>query len=228
MLTAIIVAAGSSRRMSFDKLFAEIAGKPVIAHTIAAFEYAGAVTSIIVVAQQDRHGEIDRIVRDLGFKKVRAIVQGGEHRQDSVRAGLENLSDESRYVAVHDAARPLVTPEQIERVYRAVQKHGAASLAAPIADTLKRVDVNLVVTESVDRHQLFAMQTPQIFERKILDEAYREVFAGKISVTDEVSAVERNGGKVALVSNEQPNLKITFPGDLELAEFVLTQRRKSR
>ncbi|MEY2541194.1 MAG: 2-C-methyl-D-erythritol 4-phosphate cytidylyltransferase [Verrucomicrobiota bacterium] len=227
MLTAIIVAAGSSRRMGFDKLFAEIAGKPVIAHTIAAFEHADAVTAIIIVARQDRHSEFEKIVRDLGFKKLRAIVPGGEHRQDSVRAGLENLPNDSRYVAVHDAARPLVTPEQIEHVYQVAQMQGAASLAAPVADTFKRADVDLIVKESVDRHQLFAMQTPQIFERKILEQAYRAVFDAKAAVTDEVSAVERNGGKVVLVENDDFNFKITYERDLKLAELVLQQRAGS-
>jgi 2-C-methyl-D-erythritol 4-phosphate cytidylyltransferase len=248
MLSAIIVAAGSSRRMGFDKLFAEIAGQPVIAHAISAFERTASVSSIIVVAREDRHHEIELIVRDGSFKKVHAIVKGGEHRQDSVRAGLEKLpvdatpARSARYVAVHDAARPLVTPENIERVYDVAQKHGAAALAAPVSDTLKRADADpfdlrfphggpagliFVVKESVDRHQLFAMQTPQIFERTILEEAYRAVFAKKIPVTDEVSAVEHAGAKVMLVPNEQPNFKITYPSDLKLAEFVLTQISKS-
>jgi len=228
MLAAIIVAAGSSRRMGFDKLFAEIAGKPVIAHTIAAFENAQDVAAIIIIAQQDRHAEFENMIRGQAFKKIHAVVAGGEHRHDSVRAGLENLPKDTRYVAVHDAARPLVTPEQIHLVYQAAQKHGAASLASPVSDTLKRADVDLVVQESVDRNQLFAMQTPQIFERTLLENAYRAVFHAKIAITDEVSAVERSGGKVLLVSNEQPNFKVTYPGDLQLAEFVLTQKTKPR
>ena len=224
MVSAIIVAAGSSRRMGFDKLFAEIAGKPVIAHTLSAFEQTGSVSSIVIVAREDRHPEIEKIVSDGSFKKVHTIAKGGDHRHDSVRAGLEKLSNDASYVAVHDAARPLVTPEQIEDVYQLAKKHGAVSLAAPVPDTLKRVDVDLVVTGSVDRHQLFAMQTPQIFERRILEDAYRAIAAKKISVTDEVSAVEQNGSKVVLVSNEQPNFKITYPSDLPLAEFVLIKR----
>ena len=227
MLTAIIVAAGSSRRMGFDKLFAEIAGKPVIAHTVAAFDSANVVTSIVIVAREDRHREIESIVRDQNFKKIHAIVNGGEHRQDSVRAGLDRLPENARHVAVHDAARPLVTPEQIERVYQLAREHGAAALAAAVSDTLKRADVDLVVTGSVDRHQLFAMQTPQIFERKMIEEAYRAIIADKIDVTDEVSAIERIRGKVVLVPNEQPNFKITYPEDLPLAEFVLNQRAKA-
>jgi 2-C-methyl-D-erythritol 4-phosphate cytidylyltransferase len=224
MLSAIIVAAGSSRRMGFNKLFATIAGKPVIAHTVWAFECSSSVTEIVIVAREDQHDEIRELARAKSFNKVRAIIAGGEHRQDSVRAGLDRLDDEAKYVAVHDAARPLVTPEQIERVYAQCRVHGAAALAEPINDTPKRADVDLMITASVDRHQLYAMQTPQIFERGLIEEAYRAVCAGNVSVTDEVSAVERLGSKVVLVLNEDFNFKITYPRDLALAEFVLTQR----
>jgi 2-C-methyl-D-erythritol 4-phosphate cytidylyltransferase len=226
MLSAIIVAAGSSRRMGFNKLFATIAGKPVIAHAIQAFERSRSVTEIIIVARKDQHDEIRGLARAKGFKKVRAIIAGGEYRQDSVRAGLDRLGDEAKYVAVHDAARPLVTPEQIDRVYAQCRVHGAATLAEPINDTLKRADVDLMITASVDRHQLYAMQTPQIFERGLIEEAYRAVYAGNVSVTDEVSAIERLGRKVVLVLNEDFNFKITYPRDLGLAEFVLKQREQ--
>jgi 2-C-methyl-D-erythritol 4-phosphate cytidylyltransferase len=223
MLTAIIVAAGSSRRIGFDKLFETIAGRPVIAHTIDAFELADSVAEIIVVTRKDRCNEIRKISRDQSFKKVQAIITGGEYRQDSVRAGLENLSRDARYVAVHDAARPLVTPEQIERVFEQCQMHDAAALAEPVRDTLKYAGVDLVVTDSVDRHQLYAMQTPQIFKRGLIEEAYRAI-AEEVLATDEVSVVERLGRKVFLVPNDDLNFKITYPRDLPLAEFVLNRR----
>jgi len=225
MLSAIIVAAGDSRRMGFDKLFAAIAGKPVIVHTLCAFERANSVDGIVLVAREDRHDEIKTIVRDENFKKIRSIILGGKRRQDSVRAGLDHLEPAARYVAVHDAARPLVTPPQIERLFKQCQIHGAAALAEPINDTLKRADADLLVTESADRHQLYAMQTPQMFERPLIDEAYRSVYAENILVTDEASAVERLGRKIALVLNDDLNFKITYPRDLPLAEFVLTRRR---
>ena len=227
MLTAIIVAAGDSRRMGFDKLFTAIAGKPVIAHTISAFQRANSVNEIIVVAREDRQDEIKTIVRDRRSEKVRSIVPGGKHRQDSVRAGLDQLDSATRWVAVHDAARPLITPEQIERVFQQCANHGAAALAEPINDTLKRADSDLLVSGSVDRDQLYAMQTPQIFERQLLEDAYRAVCAENIFVTDEVSAVERMGRKVALVVNGDFNFKITYPRDLPLADFVLKQRMDS-
>ena len=227
MLTAILVAAGSSSRMGFDKLFAAIAGKPVIAHTIRAFQRTTSVNEIIVVAREDRHNEIKTIVRDEKSEKVRSIIPGGKHRQDSVRAGLDHLDPALRWVAVHDAARPLITPEQIERVFQQCANHGAAALAEPINDTLKRANSDLLVSGSVDRDQLYAMQTPQIFERQLIEEAYRSVCAENIFVTDEVSAVERMGRKVVLVVNGEFNFKITYPRDLALADFVLKQRMDS-
>ncbi len=224
MLTAIIVAAGSSRRMGFDKLFEQIAGRPVIAYSIDAFARTESVGEIIIVARKDRTNEIEKVVRENVFKKVRAIVPGGEHRHDSVRAGLGSVGASAKYIAVHDAARPLITPKQIERVFEKCRGHGAATLAEPISDTIKRADADLVVTESIDRKHLYAMQTPQIFARDLLEKAYRMVAEKKISVTDEVSAVELLGQKVALVVNEEFNFKITYPRDLSLAEFVLRQR----
>jgi 2-C-methyl-D-erythritol 4-phosphate cytidylyltransferase len=226
MLTAIIVAAGDSRRMGFDKLFATIAGRPVIAHTIHGFERTNCVDEIIVVAREDRHGEIKTVVRDETFKKIRSIIPGGKHRQDSVRAGLDHLDAATKYVAVHDAARPLITAEQIESVFEQCRVHAAASLAEPISDTLKYANNEFFVTSPVDRHQLFAMQTPQVFERRLIEDAYRAVYAENASVTDEVSAVERLGRKVILVPNKDLNFKITYPRDLALAEFVLKQRSR--
>jgi 2-C-methyl-D-erythritol 4-phosphate cytidylyltransferase len=226
VLTAILVAAGDSRRMGFDKLFATIAGTPVIAHTIRAFEEAKCVDGIIVVAREDRHEEIKTIVRDEEFKKIRSIIPGGKHRQDSVRTGLDHLDSFTKYVAVHDAARPLVTAQQIGRVLQQCANHGAAALAEPINDTLKRADTDLLVSDSIDRHQLYAMQTPQIFERQLIEQAYRAVYAENFLVTDEVSAVERLGGKVVLVLNDDFNFKVTYPRDLPLAEFVLKRRKE--
>jgi len=222
------VAGGSSQRIGFDKLFAVIAGEPVIAYAIRAFERATSVSEIVVVAREERHDELRKISRDTGFKKVRSIVPGGERRQDSVRAGLDRIDRNAKYVAVHDAARPLITPEQIERAFAKCCVHGAAALAQPVNETLKRADADLLIVGSVDRHQLYAMQTPQIFERKLIEDAYRAVYAESILVTDEVSAVERLGCKIALVLNEDFNFKITYPRDLPVADFILRERAKDR
>jgi 2-C-methyl-D-erythritol 4-phosphate cytidylyltransferase len=223
MLTAIIVAAGSSERMGFDKLFALVSGKPIIAHTIAAFERTSCVEEIILVGRADGLGELQKIIGEP--TKVKQIVAGGAERSDSVRAGLDHLNLKSDFVAVHDAARPMITPEKITRVFDVCRTSGgAAALAEPINDTLKRADLDLAVKESVDRNGVYAMQTPQVFARKLLEEAYRLVAKKNVSVTDEVSAVELLGCKVVLVPNHDFNFKITYPRDLPLAEFVLKQR----
>jgi 2-C-methyl-D-erythritol 4-phosphate cytidylyltransferase len=224
MLSAIIVAAGSSQRMGFDKLLALLGDKPVLAHTIDAFERADSVREIVLVARAERVAEFEELVRQSDFKKVRRVVAGGKHRQDSVQAGLSNLSDSATYIAVHDAARPLVMPEQIELVLAIAREHGAAALAEPVTDTLKRADENRLVTGGVSREGLYAMQTPQIFARDLLERAYAGVTANNLSVTDEVSAVEHLGAKVVLVPNDEWNVKITYPRDLFLAQAALARR----
>ncbi len=225
MLTAIIVAAGSSRRVGFDKLLAPLAGKSVLEHAVDAFERADCVGDILIVTRADRRAEFKEL---LGAKsKVREIIAGGEHRQDSVRAGLGHLAAATSYVAVHDAARPLVRPDQIERVFERAREQGAATLAEPIIDTLKRCDQDLYVSESIDRRQVYAMQTPQIFARDILEKAYQAVFTKERRITDEVSAIEQLGGKVALVPCDDFNFKITYERDLQLAEFILRERERS-
>ncbi|CAA9263846.1 MAG: 2-C-methyl-D-erythritol 4-phosphate cytidylyltransferase [uncultured Chthoniobacterales bacterium] len=227
MLTAIIVAGGSSRRMGFDKTFALLGDKPVIAHSAAAFQSAENVADIIVVGRQDCLEQLRETLTPAAFGKLRAFVAGGAQRQDSVAAGLKQLSPAAEFIAVHDAARPLVTPSAIERVYAAAREHGAASLAAPVVDTLKRADETRLVTGSVDREGVYAMQTPQIFSRELLMNAYGRVAASNGAITDEVSAVEALGHKVVLVPNDDFNFKITFAGDLELARLVLAQRQQS-
>jgi 2-C-methyl-D-erythritol 4-phosphate cytidylyltransferase len=227
MLTAIIVAAGSSRRMGIDKLFAKIAGKLVLAHVVDAFERADCVTEIVIVARKDRLDQIEKIARDNKWKKVRSIVAGGERRQDSVFIGLSQLGEDVRYVAVHDAARPLITPKEIGRVFRSCRKHGGAALAEPVTDTLKRANVDFAVADPIDRNGVYAMQTPQIFETKSLKGAYRLVAKKNLSVTDEVSAVELLDRRIVLVPAHDFNFKMTFPRDLPLAEFILKQRAQT-
>jgi 2-C-methyl-D-erythritol 4-phosphate cytidylyltransferase len=224
MLSAIIVAGGSSQRMGFDKLFALLGDKPVLAHTIGAFERADSVAEIVLVARAERVREFEELVQANDFKKVCRVVAGGERRQDSVQAGLNAVSADASFIAVHDAARPLVMPEQIDRVLALAREHGAASMAAPVTDTLKRADEDQRVTASVSREKIYAMQTPQIFERELLERAYDAVAADGLVVTDEVSAVEHVGATVVLLPNDEWNVKITYPRDLLLAQAVLAQR----
>ena len=225
MLSAIIVAAGSSRRLGFDKLTAQIAGKPLLRHTVEAFEATDSVDEIVVVSRADRIAEFKKMLA--GLNKINGVISGGEHRHHSVQAGLRQITGAVRYVAVHDGARPLITPVQIEEVFQQAQIHGAASLAEPVRDTLKRATNDLLVSESVDRQELYAMQTPQIFERMLLEQAYKAVTAGGQQVTDEVSAVQLLGRAVKLVSSSDTNFKITYERDLQLAEAVLLKRQSA-
>jgi 2-C-methyl-D-erythritol 4-phosphate cytidylyltransferase len=222
-LAAIIVAAGSSTRAGFDKLFAELAGRPLIQYSLDAFEGAASVDEMVVVCREPSVA-ITELIASTKLKKVR-VVRGGERRQDSVQAGFDACSASANFVAVHDAARPLIVPREIERVFRAAQRQGAAVLASPVTDTLKLADANQLVCGSIERENVFAMQTPQIFARQLLLDAYERVRRELLTITDEVSAVQLLGAKVEIVPAEEQNMKVTFAGDLVLAETILRQRQ---
>ncbi len=206
--------------MGFDKLAAALAGRPVLHHTIAAFVTCPSIRSVVVVANADRQPAIEA----MGFGDRIRLTEGGDERHFSVANGLAALpEDEVEWVAVHDGARPLVQVEVIERAIAGAAETGAASLAHPIADTLKRAHEGKV-SDSVSREDLWAMETPQVFSRRLLAEAYDEVLARGLTVTDEVSALQELAIPVSLVENDTPNLKITFPSDLIIAEAILGNR----
>ena len=171
---------------------------------------------------------MQELVTAAKYRKVRKIIAGGQERHFSVWNGLQTVDANTRYIAIHDGARPLVTPEIIRDCLSLAKTDGAACLASPIPDTLKRADSDQVVTDSVERSGLWAMQTPQIFSRDLIFEAYAGVIAKNKLVTDEVSAVQGLGKKIALMRNEEWNFKITYPRDLELAEQVLALRRRKK
>ena len=225
MTSAIIVAAGSSQRMGFDKLMAPLAGRPVLVHAIKRFESCDAISEIIVVVSAQRRVQIEPLIRDCGFRKVNQIVDGGVERYLSVWEGLKHLNTEARIVAVHDAARPLVTSSAIASAIAGANEYGAVSLAAPVVDTLKRADNSGAVSGNVDRTGLWAMQTPQVFRRDWLTAAYKLIVAGGEAVSDEVSAVQAAGFPVRLLANSDWNIKITYPRDLDLAEKLMNLER---
>jgi 2-C-methyl-D-erythritol 4-phosphate cytidylyltransferase len=214
--SAIIVAAGSSRRMGFDKLAAKLAGVPVLRRTLDAFLAAESIAEVVVVCPDERWellaGE---------FSKPVTCVSGGANRQDSVAAGLASLSLKSALVAVHDGARPLVSPDDIDRCVQAALEFRAAALARRVTETLKRSDTLDFSKEGVSRENLWFTETPQVFEIPLLVDAYADVAARRLTVTDEVSALEAMGVAVKLVESTRPNLKITTPADLALAEALL-------
>lgn len=200
--------------MGFDKMFAELDGRPVVEYAIAAFERCPEVDDLIVVANPKRTREVMRVIEEGGFEKVSHIAKGGETRRDSVWNGLKDLHDDCDYVAVHDGARPWITPAQIARVLTAAVEHGAAASAHPITDTVKRADDRGLVTVAVDRDGLWAMETPQIFRASLLRRAYEKAIADEVPLTDEASAVGHLGEPVALVAGDTPNPKVTYPSDL--------------
>lgn len=218
---AVIVAAGSGTRIGFDKLLAELAGEPVILHTLRAFQRCGEIRSIVVVAGEERAAIIRGLAERGEISKLHAIVPGGSERHFSVWNGLQAVPPDTDLVAVHDGARPLIAPAQISRCVARAAECGAAACARPVPDTMKRADAAGMVTGSVPRDGLWAMETPQVFRLDLLRAAYTTVLADGALVTDEVSAVEHAGCPVWLVENRTPNPKITYPGDLEMAARLL-------
>lgn len=213
--TAVIVASGSSRRMGFDKLAADLNGRSVLRTSVDQFMAAPSVERVVVVCPEARFNEL--LSGD--FPKPLLRVDGGAERQDSVAAGLAESGD-SALVAVHDGARPLVSVEAIESCITEAGRTGAASLARPISETIKRSDPDGFSQEGVDRENLWHTETPQIFEAGLLKRAYDHVRSHGLSVTDEVSAVEAIGVPTKLVASSTPNLKITHAADLHLAEAL--------
>ena len=221
MFCAVIVAAGSSRRAGFDKLAAPLAGVPVLRRSVDAFVAAGAET-VVVVCPESRWVETGLAAASFPVPVLR--VDGGAERQDSVEAGLHALPGATRLVAVHDGARPLITPAGIKACLAAAEECGAATCAHPVVDTLKRADAaGKSLPEKVSREHLWGMETPQIFQLDLLRRAYAYVKEHQLVVTDEVSAVEAVGVPTQLVQGGV-NLKITLPGDLELAELIWKNR----
>jgi 2-C-methyl-D-erythritol 4-phosphate cytidylyltransferase len=217
---AILLAAGSSRRMGgsvTDKILAPLGGKPVFAHSAAAFMRSG-VADFFVVTYRDQA----QMVGLSAYAPTPAVfVRGGNERQDSVAAALAELPDDIRYVFIHDCARPLIREEQLDALYQIVRKENAVVLAHRVADTIKehRGEGRL---RNLDRSRLWAMETPQVFARDLICRAYAKVAARGHAITDDAAAVELLKHPVALLENPHPNPKLTTPADLPYLEFLLS------
>jgi len=220
---AIIVAAGAGRRMGFDKIIAPLAGRPVLAWSLAAFQECHEVRAGVVVCAPGRIEEFRLLASP--FSKFQMVVAGGAERADSVLHGLDALKEFSPdLVAVHDAARPLITPSLISAVIGAAAEWGAAVAAEPVSDTLHRAVGSHNLTETIPRHNLWAMQTPQAARYIVLREAIQAASENKRAVTDEISALIACGVHPHAVSHTGLNFKVTWPRDLDLAELVLAKR----
>jgi len=220
MVSAIVVAAGASRRMGFDKLAAVLAGRSVLEQAVRALAASGEFDELVLVVGDDRRAAAlewaSATARE--FRLSVRFARGGAERHDSVAAGLAALDPASTLVAVHDGARPLVCAEDVRRVLAEARQTGAAALGHPVVETLKRSDEAGWVCESVDRASLWAMETPQAFHLPLLREAYASALAAGWLLTDEVSAVQAAGHRVRVVASSQLNLKITHPQDLAVAD----------
>ncbi len=225
---AVIVAAGSGRRMhGVDKIMAELDGKPVIVHTITAFEETPCIDEIIVVARLDQTEILERLIRENEFQKVRAVIPGGDDRVESVRCGLRKVSPKMELVAVQDGARPLVSREIIEKTVEMASWRHAAAPAVPVKDTIKEIDRSGRVTATPDRTVLRAVQTPQVFQRDLLLAAWEKAQKEGKRYTDDCSAMEALGVPVYLTEGSEENLKITTQLDLFLAENILLRRKQT-
>lgn len=224
---ALIAAAGSSRRMGgVNKLLEPLCGVPVLVRTLTAFELAGQVDEIIVAAREEDILEISQLCRTYGISKCKKVLRGGENRVHSVYLAALESSPDTALLAVQDGARPLVTPELIDRVIAAAARCGAAAPAVPVKDTVKSFRDGGAVIETLDRERLRAVQTPQVFQSGLLKAALQSALEQESPVTDDASAVERLGKVVFLVEGDEANLKITTPLDLVLAEAILTAREE--
>ena len=218
---AVIVAAGNASRMGgIDKVMALLNGEPLIRHTVRAFKQTDVIKEIVIVTRPDLIVPIADVCRE--FDKVKAVVVGGDTRQESVIAGLNTLSEKIKLAAIQDGARPLVTWQLIDRVVRAAHTYSAAAPAIPVKDTIKLVEGGLV-KETPDRSKLKAVQTPQVFDINLLRAALKKAADDEVQITDDCSAVEHMGMSVRIVEGDERNIKVTTPMDLKIAQMLLEE-----
>lgn len=222
---ALVAAAGSSSRMGgVNKLLEPLDGIPVLARTLTALQLAEQVDEIVVATREEDLVEISQLCRTYGISKCTKVIRGGDSRVHSVLLAALEASPEASLLAVQDGARPLATPELIDRVIAAAGRCGAAAPAVPVKDTVKVVRDGGAVAQTLVRESLRAVQTPQVFEADLLKAALQSAVDKGTAVTDDCSAVEQLGKVVFLVEGDEANIKITTPIDLTLAEAILQAR----
>lgn len=219
-VAVLVPAAGEGRRLGGTrKQYRTLGDRPLLAQVLLVFERHPSVGHAVVAAPEDHVQEVSARLKAEGIGKLTAVVSGGASRQESVRRGLRAIPDPVEIVLVHDAVRPFVSQDEVQAVIDAVQAHGAAALALPVADTLRR-EGDVGFGETVAREGLYRMQTPQGFRRAWLEEAHRSGAADGVAATDDVELVQRRGREVQIVQGSQRNFKITTPADWELAQHL--------
>ena len=226
--TALLVAAGSGSRFGGDKLMAMIHDKPLFTYSVKAFLEAPMISSILLVVPPKSEGAFAKALDALHLGQASVmihIIAGGSTRHESVLAGLRLVSPTTEFIAIHDAARPLITGKQIERVCKAAYEAGAAALAHRITDTLHRSDKNKEAAETVDRTGLWSMETPQVFRALDLEHLLNRPCGSQPLPTDEVAALLCQGIKTRLIEHHEPNIKVTYEHDLKLVRaYCLLQK----
>lgn len=217
---AIIVAGGKGKRMGKPKQFLKIAGKPMLAWTVEAYERAKEIDGIILVVAKEQL----KLARALRYSKIIEVVEGGRERTDSVRNGLRELPLSSEIVAIHDGARPMITPAIIDRSIKLAEKVGAVVVGVPVKDTIKEIRTLDLGPRTLDRAKLWQAQTPQVFGAKLIRLAYKGRVGGW--VTDDAMLVEKLGKPVKMMLGDYGNIKVTTPEDLLLAEILLRRRKR--
>ena len=228
--SAVIAAAGLSTRFGGEttKQRTEICAKPMLYYTLKAYQDASLIHEIIIVARENETAFWEALVAEEGLSKVSRIIVGGATRQESVRIGLDAVSEASKFIAIADGARCLITPAQIEAVCREAYKHDCATAATRAVDSIKiSSGKNLYIDSSADRNHIWMAQTPQIFKTEIYELALKKAEADHLSVTDDNSLVENLGTPIKLVECGKNNIKITTPDDIPLALAILKSREES-
>ncbi|MGV3771486.1 MAG: 2-C-methyl-D-erythritol 4-phosphate cytidylyltransferase [Verrucomicrobiales bacterium] len=225
MISAVIVAAGKGTRMgpNVDKLFLEVAGRPIVAHTWQRFNDLPEIAEIILVVRLGMEDAFAQIARDYGFAKKFKLVHGGAERQNSVWNGIQAVDPACEIVAIQDGARPCTSPRIIRDTIDAAREIGAAVAAQKVADTLKEAGDGGLILRNVDRSRLWAVQTPQTFKVAVIRKALAEVISRNLLVTDDTAACELIGQPVKLVESKTANPKATSPADLPFIESLLRQ-----
>ena len=222
--SVVIPAAGSGTRMGAgrNKLFLELAGKPIITYTLKLFEEDPWCSRVILATKPEEAPIFKALIENEGLQKVEAIVPGGADRQESVKKGLDSLHGDG-IVLIHDGARPLVEIALIHQLVQEVEKSNAAILAVPLKDTIKK-EYNGKVVETLNREELWAAQTPQGFRLSLIKEAHEKAIASGLKGTDDASLLEAAGQPVVIVKSNYQNLKVTTPEDLIIAEYFIAGR----
>lgn len=223
---AIIVAAGKGTRIDNKvlKQFIEIAGKPVVVHTLGKFELCSSVDEMLLVVPEDYLSYSMEMVNKFNFKKINKIIPGGEKRQDSVYKGLLAIPHNTKIVMIHDGVRALVKVSRIVESIKLCRECSAVILAVPVKETVKRVEDFSVIT-TFDRERLWSVQTPQTFDYKLILDAYKKAKEDEFVGTDSSSLVERLGIEVKVIEGDYDNIKITTKEDLLFAQEILKDER---